>query len=121
VGENKMSEFNKKEQKVLAGLSASLEAFFMTYNEMTALQMRCFVIVARRGKVTGKEIAVALDISGSNVSRCVAILSDITMARRKAKPLDLVKLTNDPLDRRVRYVELTEKGKAFALSLTSNF
>lgn len=116
-----MSEFNKKEQKVLAGLSASLEAFFNTYNEMTALQMRCFVIVSRRGKVTGKEIAVALDISGSNVSRCVAILSDITMARRKAKPLDLVKLTNDPLDRRVRYVELTEKGKAFAKALTSNF
>jgi DNA-binding MarR family transcriptional regulator len=43
------------------------------------------------------------------------------MARRKAKPLDLVKLTNDPLDRRVRYVELTEKGKAFAKALASNF
>lgn len=116
-----MSEFNKKEQKVLAGLSASLEAFFLTYNEMSALQMRCFVLVARRGKVTGKEMAVALDVSGSNISRCVAALSDITVARRKVAPLDLVKLTNDPLDRRVRYVELTEKGKAFAKALTSNF
>ena len=116
-----MSDFNKKEQQILSGLSASLEAFFLTYSEMSALQMRCFVMVARRGKVTGKEIAVALDISGSNVSRCVAILSDITMARRKAKPLGLVKLTNDPIDRRVRYVELSEKGKVFAKALTSNF
>jgi len=109
------------EQKTLAGLAGALANFNELYVEMTAMQMRVFIVVARRGSVTGREICNAMNTTGSNVSRCVAALSDITVARRKVEPLNLVELTTDPLDRRVRYVQLTEKGKAFAKQLTSHF
>jgi|TARA_R110002074_G_scaffold144049_4_gene291480 DNA-binding MarR family transcriptional regulator len=112
---------NKSEQKALAGIAGALADFNGIYSEMTALQMRCFIIVARRGSLTGKEMALALDVSGSNISRCVAALSDITVARRKVAPLGLVTLANDPIDRRVKYVQLSTKGEAFAKALTSHF
>jgi len=118
---NQVLNFSKSEQKTLAGMAGALESFNAMYAEMTAQQMRVFLIVARRGSVTGKQIAVGLDISGSNVSRCVAALSDITVARRKVAPLNLVELRSDPMDRRVRYVELSEKGKAFSKELLSHF
>ena len=116
-----MSDFTKNDQKTLAGLAGALENFNSLYVEMTAMQMRVFIVVARRGSVTGKQIADTLNTTGANVSRCVAAQSDVTVARRKVEPLNLVELRVDPLDRRVRYVELSEKGKAFVKQLTSHF
>jgi DNA-binding MarR family transcriptional regulator len=112
---------SSNDKKALASLAGALGNFNSLYAEMTAMQMRVFIAVARRGSVTGKQIAVSLDTTGSNVSRCVAALSDVTVARRNVAPLNLVELTNDPLDRRVRYVQLSEKGKAFVKELTSHF
>jgi DNA-binding MarR family transcriptional regulator len=114
-------KFTKNELDSFGGIAHALAEFHALYSDMTAMQMRVFIVVCRRGKLTGKEIANALDISGSNVSRCVAVLSDINVARRKGDPLNLVELSTDPLDRRIRYVQLSEKGKLFAKQLLANF
>ena len=117
----KDKKFNKNDLEILAGLAGALKEFNQLYGDMTAMQMRVFITVARRGEVTGKEIATALDITGSNVSRCVAVLSDVQVARRKGDPLNLVELSVDPMDRRIRYVQLSEKGKLFAKQLLTHF
>jgi len=115
------NDLDTLDQNALTSIAGALKDFNELYVEMTAMQMRVFIVVARRGSVTGREIGNALNTTGSNVSRCVAALSDIVVARRNVPPLNLVELTHDPLDRRVRYVQLSEKGKAFAKQLTSHF
>ena len=114
-------KYTRKESESLAGIANALAEFHALYSDMTAMQMRVFIVVCRRGKLTGKEIGTALDITGSNVSRCVAVLSDVQVARRKGDPLNLVELSPDPLDRRIRYVQLSEKGKLFAKQLLAHF
>tara|TARA_R110002153_G_scaffold196723_2_gene350110 strand:- start:402 stop:752 length:351 start_codon:yes stop_codon:yes gene_type:complete len=116
-----MSKFNKKELNQLSGIAGVLEDFNNIYLEMTAMQMRVFIVVARRGPVTGKDIATTLKISGPNVSRCVAMLSDVVIPNRKTPSLNIVQLKNDSLDRRVKYVELTELGEEFVRALIAHF
>lgn len=110
-----------KSKAALTGMANALELFNEIYGEMTVLQMRVFIAVARRERATGGDLAKALDVSTPNVSRCVAVLSDFTIARRKHEPLNLVTLEHDALDRRVKYVVLTEEGATFAAALTSQF
>jgi len=112
---------NTTQREALTGLSYALEQFYGQSVEMSVLQMRVFVAIARRGRATGAELGKALGISTPNVSRCVAVLSDIVIARRKSEPMGLVRLEVDPLDRRVKYAVLTEKGKAFAAQLVGQF
>lgn len=102
-------------------MAHALAQFADINREMSVLQMRVFVCIALRKRVTVSEAAKSLGMSSPNVSRCIAVLSDFTVARRKAEPLGLVQLEVDPMDRRVKYIVLTEKGKAFAESLTSQF
>lgn len=110
-----------KNSKALAGMAYALAQFADINREMSVLQMRVFVCIALRKRVTVSEAAKSLGMSSPNVSRCIAVLSDFTVARRKAEPLGLVQLEVDPMDRRVKYIVLTEKGKAFADSLTGQF
>ncbi len=113
---------NKSTQRShLTGMAYALELFGSQYGEMSVLQMRVFVAVARRGRCTGAELGKALNLTTPNISRCVAVLSDIVTTRRKSEPLGLVKLEHDLEDRRVKYVVLTDKGVAFAAQLVSQF
>ncbi len=114
-------EVKLTQREKLAGMAYALEQFNAAYAEMSVQQMRVFITVARREKATGAEIAKALNISSANVSRCVAVLSDVVVARRKSASLGLCALEVDPLDRRVRHVVLTEKGKALVEQLGEQF
>ena len=67
------------------------------------------------------DIATSLSMSGPNVSRCVAMLSDVMIPSRKTQSLGLVELSTDPMDRRVRYVQLSQKGEEFVNQITANF
>jgi len=118
---NKAAKRSKQDLQNLAGMAAVLKDFQELYSEMTALQMRVFIFVAMRGRCTGIEIAKGLNTLGSNVSRVVTVLSDINVKRRKSAPLNLVELQTDPLDRRVRYVVLSERGKVVAEAITGHF
>ena len=110
-----------KNSKALAGMAHALAQFADINREMSVLQMRVFVCIALRKRVTVSETAKSLGMSSPNVSRCIAVLSDFAVARRKAEPMGLVQLEVDTMDRRVKYIVLSEKGKAFAESLTSQF
>ena len=118
---NTATKLSKKDLENLAGMAAVLKDFQGLYAEMTALQMRVLIFVAMRGRCTGIEIAKGLNTLGSNVSRVVTVLSDIDVKRRKSAPLNLVELQTDPLDRRVRYVVLSERGKAVIAAMTGHF
>jgi len=118
---NTATKHSKKDLENLAGMAAVLKDFQGLYAEMTALQMRVLIFVAMRGRCTGIEIAKGLNTLGSNVSRVVTVLSDIDVKRRKSAPLNLVELQTDPLDRRVRYVVLSERGKAVISAMTGHF
>ena len=119
--ETKNQTNTKKNSKALAGMANALAQFADINREMSVLQMRVFVCIALRKRVTVSEAAKSLGMSSPNVSRCIAVLSDFAVARRKAEPMGLVQLEVDPMDRRVKYIVLSEKGKAFAESLTSQF
>jgi len=115
------SEFTKTQNKQLQGMAGALADFNALYAEMSSMQMRVFIAVARRGPLTGRDIATSLSMSGPNVSRCVAMLSDVMIPSRKTQSLGLVELSTDPMDRRVRYVQLSQKGEEFVNQITANF
>ena len=119
--ESKRESKSTKNTKALAGMAHALAHFAEANREMSVLQMRVFIFIATRERVTVSEAAKSLGMSSPNVSRCIAVLSDFAVARRKAEPMGLVQLEVDPMDRRVKYIVLTEKGKAFAKLLTSHF
>ncbi len=106
--------------EVLKGLAGSLESF-SELGDLTTAQIRVFLFVARRGRVTGLDIVKELKMSKANAARTLTILSDEIMVKRKAETLNLITYEIDVNDRRYRYAVLTEKGKKFANSLAVNF
>lgn len=106
---------------ILRGLQDSLNAMHQAGGELTIHQMRVLLFVMRRDKVTGSDIMAALDLSRPTTSRIVAALSNEMIGRRNAAPLDLVRFEDDPMDRRVRYIVLTEKGQTLASKLEDYF
>jgi len=106
--------------EVLKGLADTLESF-SELGDLTTAQIRVFLFVARRGRVTGQDIIKELGMSKANAARTLTILSDEVMVKRKAETLNLVTYETDIHDRRYRYAVLTEKGKKFANSLAANF
>lgn len=111
----------KEKGTILKGLQDSLTIINQFGGELTIHQMRVLLFVMRRERATGSDISKALDISRPTISRIIAALSNEAIGRRNAPPLDLVQLENDPIDRRVRYVTLTSKGKTLANVLATSF
>jgi len=97
---------------ILRGMQESLTDIYRLSGELTITQIRVLVFVMRRGKVTGTDIAKALDMSKPTVSRSIATLSDESISRRSGEALGFMKLETDISDRRVRYAVLTQKGQA---------
>ena len=78
------------------------------YKDMTVLQAMCFFMVAQRPGISQKELYEVLGASDSAASRILAVLSDF--GDRKTAGLDLVRMTTNPTDRRVKLLYLTQKG-----------
>lgn len=108
-------------RETLLGLQGVVDLFGEKSAEMTSTQMRVFIAIARRERVTGGELGKMLNLSTANISRCITVLSANVTPRRKAEPMGLVAQEVDTDDRRVKYAVLTEKGKAFAEQLTGQF
>jgi DNA-binding MarR family transcriptional regulator len=77
--------------------------------DMTLLQAMFFLSVAANPGASQRDIYALLDTNDSNAARTIAILSDI--GGRRSAPLDLIKVSIDPLDRRQRMLDLTPKGR----------
>lgn len=112
---------SKEKGNILKGLQDSLTIMNQFGGELTIQQMRVLLFVMRRERSTGVEISASLDISRPTISRILAALSNEPIGRRNAPPLDLVRYENDPVDRRIRYVTLTAKGKTLAKVLATSF
>jgi|TARA_R110002074_G_scaffold310894_2_gene481771 DNA-binding MarR family transcriptional regulator len=108
------------QNETLRGLAKTLENF-ADFGDLTTAQIRTFLFVARRGRVTGQDIIKELKMSKANAARTLTILSDEVMVKRKTDTLALITYEIDVNDRRYRYAVLTEKGKKFAASLAVNF
>jgi DNA-binding MarR family transcriptional regulator len=91
-------------------LSAALGRLRDRHADMTLLQAQCLFHVASNPGVTQVALCRALDASDGTTSRTIAILSDIG-GRNGSPGLDLVKLDNNPHDRREKYLSLTPRGK----------
>jgi|TARA_B110000908_G_scaffold133933_1_gene158162 DNA-binding MarR family transcriptional regulator len=108
------------QNEALKGLASTLD-MFAEMGDMTSAQLRVFLFVARRGRVTGQDIIKELGLSKANASRTLTILSDDVIPKRKAETYALITYEIDVFDKRYRYAVLTEKGQAMAKSLASNF
>ena len=99
------------QNEALKGVAKVLEDF-AEMGDLTAQQLRTFLLIARQGRITGQDIIKDLGISKANASRSLAVLSDDVMPGRKAPTLGLITYERNINDKRYRYVVLTEKGKA---------
>ncbi|KAB7627695.1 winged helix DNA-binding protein [Alkalilimnicola sp. S0819] len=80
------------------------------------LQMAvAFMLIVNYEGLTMKELCERLGISQSSTSRNVAALSKYHRLNRPG--LDLVRATEDPMERRRKLVHLTSKGRRVAESL----
>jgi DNA-binding MarR family transcriptional regulator len=83
--------------------------------------MRVLVFVMRRGRVTGTDILNGLDLTRPTTSRIVAALSDEAIGRRQDEPLNFIRIVPDTSDRRIKHIELTERGQALAAKMLGFF
>jgi DNA-binding MarR family transcriptional regulator len=109
------------QNEVLKGLALTFDSFGELSENMTLQQLKTFLLVARRGRVTGQDVIKELGISKANASRTLAILSDDVMVHRKSETMALITYEIDVYDKRYRYAVLTKKGQDLANSITSNF
>jgi DNA-binding MarR family transcriptional regulator len=121
MGVSVMSNDTKNKGVVLRGLQETLADIYRLSGELTLTQMRVLVYVIRREKVTGSDICKALDLSRPTVSRSIATLADEKISRRDMDPIGFLRIEHDPLDRRVKYAVLTEKGKALGHRIVELF
>ena len=109
------------QSEALKGLALTFDSFGELSDTLTLQQLKTFLLVARRGRVTGQDVIKELGISKANASRTLAILSDDVMVRRKSETMALITYEIDVYDKRYRYAVLTKKGQDLANSITSNF
>jgi DNA-binding MarR family transcriptional regulator len=109
------------QSEALKGLALTFDSFGQLSDTLTLQQLKTFLLVARRGRVTGQDVIKELGISKANASRTLAILSDDVMVRRKSETMALITYEIDVYDKRYRYAVLTKKGQDLANSITSNF
>lgn len=77
--------------------------------DMTLLQAQCLALVAANPDITQIDLCRATGMSDATASRTIAMLTDI--GSRAVEGMDLVRMTVNPEDRRVRLLSLTSKGK----------
>ena len=106
------AEYNKG--VVLRGMQDSLAALSQIGGDLSIAQIRVLIYVMRRGRVTGTDIMNSLGLTRPTTSRIVAALSNEQIGRRQDEPLDFVRIVPDPVDRRVKHIELTENGRMMA-------
>jgi DNA-binding MarR family transcriptional regulator len=85
---------------------------------MTLLQAMFFLVVAANPGLPQRRAYELLDTNDSNAARTIAILSDI--GGRTIEPLDLIKVSIDPLDRRQRLLHLSPKGKELMMTIVGD-
>jgi len=87
----------------------SLRIFRNVNEDATVAGMMLFCCVNRDGFTHVTDLLKRSKLSKGTVSRQLAVLSDI--GRGKKEGLDLLKLMEDPTDRRYKIVKLTPKGQ----------
>lgn len=79
------------------------------HGDMTLLQAQCLALVAANPDITQIELCRATGMSDATASRTIAMLTDL--GSRAVEGMDLVRMTVDPEDRRLRLLNLTPKGR----------
>ena len=104
---------------VADGLSKTFVRLRDIHPEMTILQAMCFLTVARHPGITQRALSAEVGSSDSATSRILAALSDLG-DRKMASGFDLIKMTTDKSDRRVKQVRLTPKGQRLLADITED-
>jgi DNA-binding MarR family transcriptional regulator len=87
----------------------AIEEFRKLDQELPSQTVNTFLYIVVHEGCTMKDIADALGVAQSTMSRNVSALSKIHRLRKPG--LDLVKATEDPYERRRKIVTLTPRGK----------
>lgn len=103
--------------KELWKITRCLEEMRRIDPEIQAQTVTCFLEVAMNPGITMKDLGERVGISQSSVSRNVAALSKVHRLNRPGH--DLLVAVEDPMERRRKIVNLTEKGRKVAESLKS--
>lgn len=105
-----------EQRRELRHLAQVLTRFRDVYSEMPVQQMLLLIYVGTHGEVTQKDLATALDLTTSAVSRNIATLSTLANGIGKTG-LGLITWVDHPTDRRAKLVVLTPKGRTLVASL----
>ena len=87
----------------------AVEEFRRLDPDLPSQTVNTFLYIATHDDPTMKQIADALGVAQSTMSRNVSALSKIHRLRKPG--LDLVKATEDPYERRRKIVTLTPRGR----------
>ena len=102
-----MTKSNRKELFKAANL---IEAFRGVSPELPSQMAAAFLIICRNEGCSVKDVGDRLGLAKSSASRNISALSEV---HRKGTPgFNLVETYDDPMDRRVKKINLTQKGKA---------
>jgi DNA-binding MarR family transcriptional regulator len=103
------------ERRTFRALGGILSIFRKVDGDMAVQQMIVFYWVVMNEGGSQREMCVDLDMPNSTASRNIAALS--LVHRLGKEGLGLVTWTDDLMDRRVKRLVLTPKGRTFARSL----
>lgn len=94
-----------------------VEEFRKIDPEMQMQAAAAFLLISQQPGITVREVGTRLGVASSSASRNVALLSK---ENRRGEPgPHLIDYDDDPLDRRIRRLYLTPKGKRFLDSILS--
>lgn len=94
---------------VLEGLGKLLAELRRVDSEMTIAVAQCFLVVALHPGIAVRELANHVDIDGSTASRIAGMLG--RYGRGLKDGYRLIEFSDDAADRRVRRLNLSEKGQ----------
>lgn len=110
----KQSQFN-------AGFSQVNKAIFGKFGDFPLNALSVLFLVPEKGSISLSELARLLDLSQASLSRNAALLSGLGRRRADAAEIKLTELSEDPSDRRVKRIALTDEGRAYKQELAEVF
>lgn len=110
-----MGELGKSEKGEIKGIYKTLIRFREVDGEMPVQQMLVLLFVAANEGSTQRDLTQALDMAASTASRNLAALSKVHRLGRAGH--GLIDWKEDVLDRRVKRLHLTPRGRQFMKEL----